>query len=144
MLKVFEEFEYTPIGFDLDPWPPYSKLDFLKQPFPIWHKGCDFVCNPPYGTQGRTAIAFIARALEITKEWDGSIAMLLPVDFDSAKTRAPWFRDHPAFAMRIVLLNRIKWFNNQGGSTVHAWYLWHWRWNPSKSAKRWPIIKYVE
>lgn len=138
MINVFREFGYNANGFDINPWAPYSYGDFLKDDFPNWYKQCDIVCNPPYGTQGRQAIQFIARALEVTNEWQGKVAMLLPMDFDSAKTRRHWFADNPAFFSKLVLLNRIKWFDGQGGSVNHAWFIWDWRNN------KLPIIRYAE
>jgi hypothetical protein len=48
--------------------------------------------------------------------------MLLRVDFDSGKTRTPPFRDCPAFAEKVVLLDRIMWFpGTVGPSMNHAW-----------------------
>lgn len=87
----------------------------------------NIVTNPPYGDRrGSLALRFIEHALKITREYDGQIAMLLPVDFDSGKTRDHVFGQCKAFSGKIVLLDRIRWFNNQAGSTNHAWYLWSW------------------
>jgi hypothetical protein len=36
--------------------------------------------------------------------------LLLKVDFDSGKIRIDLFRDQPTFAGKIVILDRIKWF----------------------------------
>jgi hypothetical protein len=83
--------------------------DFIHDPWPIeWP--ADIVTNPPYGLQGRLAERFIDRALEITRPYRGRVAMLLSSDFDSAGGRTMWFRDNPAFACRVVLLNRIRWY----------------------------------
>lgn len=87
----------------------------------------DIVTNPPFGVQGRLAMQFIEHALRVTKEHQCKVAMLLPVDFDSGKTRQHVFGDHPAFAMKLVLLDRIKWFKNKAGSLNHAWFIWSWR-----------------
>ena len=81
------------------------------------------VTNPPYGRNGRLACAFIAHALELAP----LVAMLLRVDFDSGKTRTPLFRDCATFAGKIVLLDRIAWFERPGSaepSDNHAWHLW--------------------
>ncbi len=78
--------------------------------------------NPPYGTGGRLACQFIEHALELTP----MVVMLLRIDFDSGKTRTSLFRDNPAFALKIVLLDRIAWFPGKvGPSTNHAWFVWH-------------------
>ena len=51
--------------------------------------------------------------------------MLLPVDFDSALTRAKFFGDCGQFSGKIILLRRIKWFPGEAGpSTNHAWFIW--------------------
>jgi hypothetical protein len=81
--------------------------------------------NPPYGRNGRLARQFIEHAHELVPV----VAMLLRVDFDSGKTRTNLFRDCPAFAGKIVLLDRIEWFTRRKGapgpSENHAWYVWN-------------------
>jgi hypothetical protein len=97
----------------------------------------DIVTNPPYGDRrGSLALRFIEHALELTKPGRNKIAMLLPIDFDSGKTRQHVFA-HRAFALKIVLLDRIRWFDGQSGSTNHAWFVWDWQ------HKGPPIIKYA-
>jgi hypothetical protein len=79
------------------------------------------VTNPPYGTQGKRACSFIERATWLARH----VVFLLPIDFDSAITRPRLFRDHPAFAHKVVLLGRVKWFAGPSEpSTNHAWYCW--------------------
>lgn len=136
MLTEFAWHGYEPFGFDIDPWGSYAKFDFLRTDLAanLWlsaNAPFDIVTNPPFGVQGRMAYEFIRRALEVTEPWHGRVAMLLNVDYDSGKTRAPVFRDHPAFAARIALLDRIPWFNGQTGSTNHAWYYWEWDRDPA-------------
>jgi len=95
--------------------------DFINDPW-RWPKH-DVVTNPPYGDrQGRLALAFVVRALEVART---RVAMLLPMDFDSGRSRVGIFRDCPKFAGKIVLLNRIRWFDDEAGSTNHAWFIWH-------------------
>lgn len=97
------------------------------------------VTNPPYGKRGELAEAFIRHWL---RDLEAPIAaFLLRVDYDSAKTRVDIFRDCPYFAGKIVLLDRIDWFERPGkagSSTNHAWYLW------SRSQRGRPIIHYAE
>ena len=51
--------------------------------------------------------------------------MLLRNDFDSAITRQHLFRNEPRFAFKLVLLNRIKWFDGPSSpSDNHAWFCW--------------------
>ena len=53
------------------------------------------------------------------------VAMLLPIDFDSAKTRVHLFGNCSAFAAKFVLLSRIRWFPGASSPSVnHAWFLW--------------------
>lgn len=100
--------------------------DFLTHKYQL-AEGVSIVTNPPYGDRrGTLALEFVERALILTKKYKSKVAMLLPVDFDSGKTRQNVF-SHPAFALKLVLLDRVKWFNNQSGSTNHAWYVWSWK-----------------
>lgn len=103
----------------------------------VTHTRANIVTNPPYGDRrGTLALRFIERALELTKKNKTRVAMLLPIDFDSGKTRRHVF-EHPAFKLKLVLLDRIKWFNGQSGSTNHAWFIWDW------THKGPPVIKYA-
>jgi hypothetical protein len=84
------------------------------------------ISNPPYGAGGRTAVAFIERALWLTPV---AVIMLLKADFDSAKTRTHLFGDCPVFSGKIVPLDRITWFKRDDGireapSENHAWFVW--------------------
>jgi hypothetical protein len=82
------------------------------------------VTNPPFGTGGKLACQFIAHALELVP----IVALLLRIDFDSGKTRAGLFRDCRAFAHKIVLLDRIVWFEREGApgpSENHCWMIWN-------------------
>jgi hypothetical protein len=100
--------------------------DFLTQT-KVPELGIDAVCtNPPYGPcrDGKLACQFIEHALELVPV----VAMLLRIDFDSAKTRTHLFRDCPAFAQKIVLLDRIVWFAREGApgpSDNHCWAIWN-------------------
>jgi hypothetical protein len=113
------------------------------------------ITNPPYGERCKLAEKFIEKGLTCIADY-GFMAMLLPVDFDSAGGRAHLFRDCPQFAGRIVLTKRIKWFDKPvpckpcGGSgkigddkcakcngkgekktgptESHTWFLWQQTW----------------
>jgi len=131
ILKFFKKRGYVVMGSDVV---LKSHYDFVVDPFPLSWTPCDIVTNPPYGNRRATlALKFIEKALEVTRLWKGRVAMLLPADFDSGRTRSSVF-DHQAFCGKIVLLDRIKWFNDQPGSTNHQWLCWDWgnygtRWN---------------
>lgn len=94
------------------------------------------VTNPPYG-RGELACSFIRHALTLDVN---VIAMLLRVDFDSAKTRVDLFRDNPRFAGKIMLLDRIVWFDRPGAapSENHAWFVWE-----GHTRFRYPWIQYA-
>lgn len=79
------------------------------------------ITNPPYNL----AEDFINHAFEVLPA-KGMIAMLLRVDFDSAKTRNWMFGGNKFFAKKIVLTKRIAWFKSKGSgpSENHAWFIW--------------------
>lgn len=83
------------------------------------------ITNPPY----ELATPFIARALDLTISTHGLVAMLLRTDFDHATTRRWMFDQHPAFAKKVVLTKRIKWFEDSKSqpSFNHAWFIWDWQ-----------------
>lgn len=81
------------------------------------------VTNPPFGVQGKMAAMFARRALKC--RGIRMVALLMRVDYDSAKTRVDIFRDCSGFAGKVILLDRIKWFPGESGpSDNHAWYVW--------------------
>lgn len=96
---------------------------FDQEPFPGFCRS--IVTNPPFNQ----AEKFIRRALKLTEEADGRVAMLLPVTFDCAKRRVDLFSKHP-FKAKYILTTRIRWENieqkTNGPSTNHAWYIWDW------------------
>ena len=82
------------------------------------------VTNPPYGADrgSRLAVEFIQHALSLDVRF---VMMLLRVDFDSAKGRVHLFRDNPTFSKKIILLDRIKWFEGPSQpSDNHALFVW--------------------
>jgi len=113
-------------GCDIEPGDGYIFADFLG---PTPRVNVDsisaIITNPPY----EDAVQFIGRALDRTEHLGGLVAMLLRTDFDHAKTRWCFFGGHPAFAKKLVLTKRIKWFEDSKGqpSFNHAWFIWDWR-----------------
>jgi hypothetical protein len=103
-------------------------LDFLSAQSP---KCADFdllATNPPFGKGGRLATAFIEAGLR-RLPIGGTLALLLPCDFDSAKTRPRYFGDCPHFVGKIVLTRRVVWFERNDGVREaprenSAWFLW--------------------
>ena len=120
IIKVLKTYGYKAVGDDIT-----TGFDFLTSPW-RWPRH-DLIMNPPFGIGGKTAMAFINRALTITAGCNDKFAVLLPVDFDSGITRRFLFGDCPAFALKLTLLNRIRWFNGQAGSLNHAWFIYDWK-----------------
>jgi hypothetical protein len=95
------------------------------------------ITSPPYGERrrGELAVAFIEHALALKVP---RIAMLLRNDFDSAITRQHLFRNEPRFAFKLVLLNRIKWFDGPSSpSDNHSWFVWQ------QDNEDMPTIRYI-
>jgi predicted RNA methylase len=88
------------------------------------------ITNPPYGQRNKLAEEFVEVGLRHIARDGGFLALLLPTDFDSAKTRSHLFRDCPYFAGKVVLTRRIKWFEPPPGERKkspkenHTWYAW--------------------
>jgi|SRR6516162_8873036 len=117
MTKVFEQWELRAI----DATDIVDGFDFLTQgPRAVEA----IVTNPPYAH----AQEFIQHALDLMKP-NGLVAMLLRTDFDHARTRQHLFSGCGAFATKLVLTKRIKWFEQSRGqpSFNHAWFIWDWK-----------------
>ncbi|PWT82878.1 MAG: hypothetical protein C5B44_01445 [Acidobacteria bacterium] len=101
MVRVLRE-----AGYEVTPTDIVDGVDFIStagRP-----AGIDaIITNPPYDQ----APAFCAQALGWMSRVKscGFVAMLLRIDFDSAKTRRSLFADNPHFAKKLVLLDRIRW-----------------------------------
>ncbi len=127
--RVLKERGYNVLASDLkgDPEQGIEERNFLLT---IWGEVTrrGIISNPPYDH----AQKFVEHALSLMQPdrvHGGVVAMLLRVDWDSAKTRAHLFRDCPAWTRKIVLTRRIKWIEDSTGSPSenHAWYVWKWR-----------------
>lgn len=122
MSRVLARWGGGVVSSDIEPHPLCYQGDFLTCGA---LDGVDaIITNPPYVL----ATEFVQRALGSLPA-NGIVAMLLRTDFDHAKTRAHLFADHPAFAKKVVLRKRIKWFDDSKGSPSfnHAWYIWDWQ-----------------
>jgi len=102
-------------------------VDFLAvQHLPVGINA--IVTNPPFGKDGED---FIRHGMELLEgRVDAYMAMLLPIDYDSAKTRYDMFAECSWIAGKLVLTSRIVWFEPAvaSPSTNHAWFIWdkHW------------------
>ena len=115
-----------------------SGPDFLSMTAPPVSDVTDIITNPPLGPARRRelAIAFIRHALTLGVR---QVAMLLPIDFNSAITRQDVFRFCPAYTGKLILLNRIRWIPGSTGSpsSNHCWMTWdHTNLSP-------PVLRYA-
>ena len=120
-------------------------LDFLSVQEPKISRFDLIVTNPPFGQGGRLATAFIDAGLTRVRQHGGILALLLPCDFDSAKTRARYFGDCPEFVGKIVLRQRVVWFQRSDGireapKENSAWFIWQ---RNLLRVRRPPIILYA-
>ena len=85
----------------------------------------DLITNPPYGENGRgeLAVKFIEHALDLRIP---RVAMLL-ASTSTAQSRGNICSDiNASFAGKVVLLNRIKWFEGPSSpSDNHGWFVWN-------------------
>lgn len=103
-------------------------LDFLSLREPNLAHFDAIITNPPYGDRGTLITPFIQAGLRRLRP-GGLLCLLLPVDCDSAKRRRPYFADCPHFVAKIVLTQRIVWFERNDGKREgpkenHAWFVW--------------------
>lgn len=134
-------------GSDLEPDADHIKQgDFLADKAGLYSHFLgveNVVTNPPFGVGGRLAVTFIERALSITQEHAGKVAMLLPLAFDSAKGRKHIFADCPQFAGKYILTKRIRWANLEqkaaGPMENHQWCIWDHRRDPKAD----PFVRYI-
>lgn len=106
---------------------PVTLHDFLKSSGPSGER-LNIITNPPYGKQSRLALAFISHALKLMEERRGSVAMLLPFEFDAPLSRQLLLGDESWFLGKITLGRRVRWLNlpqkKAGPMGHHAWFIW--------------------
>jgi hypothetical protein len=107
----------------------HPRFDFLTSGLPGGLRHFDgIVTNPPWGQGNRLAVAFIEAGLHRIASYGGFLALLLPTDFDSARTRVHLFLD-TRFLARISLTSRPVWFERTDGVKAApkencCWYVW--------------------
>lgn len=110
-------------------YPQFDGLfDFVsgEEPSKAWRYD-GIITNPAYGFRNCLAVKFIEVGLKRLPP-GGFLALLLPVDFDAAKTRHHLFRDNPQFIGKIILIKRVVWFERSDGTHKspkenHGWFL---------------------
>jgi hypothetical protein len=103
-----------------------NAADFLTTPPPVTDIDA-IISNPPF----RLLDQFIERALDLMGPVAGQVAYLARATADSAQKRRQWFQ-HPAFATKVTLTERIVWFERTDGqkaapSEDHCWLIWDWQ-----------------
>jgi hypothetical protein len=103
-------------------------LDFLTGRLPRLDHYDAIITNPPYGKGNKVAEGFIKIGLQLLAP-GGLLALLLPLDFDSAISRHDLFGGCWQFMGKIILLRRIVWFERTDGERAgpkenHAWFIW--------------------
>lgn len=109
----------------------WVQLDFLKAEAPPGGRAVGaIVTNPPYGERGLMARAFVCRALALTRETRGQVAMFLRNEWDCAVTWRELYEIQP-LALKIVCLKRPYWAERQAGDSGprhnFAWFVWDWQ-----------------
>jgi hypothetical protein len=110
-------------GFD-------AALDFVAGQTPKVEHFDAIITNPPFGKRGKLAEQFIRTGLQQIAVCPFMV-LLLPVDFDSAKTRMQLFAGCQHFAGKIILTRRVVWFpcldvkgRQKAPKENSVWYLW--------------------
>lgn len=86
--------------------------------------------NPPYQDEAHGVechAEMVRHLLALVEPAAGSVAMLLPHDFDAAEGRLDLLGG-PPFAMKLTCMWRPIWIpgTKGGGRTSSAWYVWDW------------------
>jgi hypothetical protein len=118
------------IDFLKCPTAPGALLDYGNKRFAI-------ITNPPFGD---LAEQFVRKALELTEDRGGVVAMFLRNEWDCAKERMYLFNQHP-FAMKVVVTKRPRWIKGSTGSPRHSfsWFVWDWSKPPEAQAQ----VRYI-
>lgn len=110
-------------------FPGTELFDFTSDQRPPVGAFTSLITNPPFGARAQPlATRFAELGLQRLPP-GGLLALLLPTDFDSAKSRRHLFADCAQFDCKIVLTKRIVWFARPDGTREspkenHAWYVW--------------------
>jgi len=130
MLRELMAGGYNIVGTDIHDYGHGYEIKNFLDAADDWNG--DIVTNPPFDI----ADLFIHKALSLTRNSGGKVAMLLRNEFDCAAARKKVF-GFP-FDMKIVLQKRPRWIDGSTGSPRHnyAWYIWDWK------TTRDPVIRY--
>lgn len=147
--KVLTKYGHTVANSDLVCYdknlPIQTGIDFLDTK-EMLNDSTAIVTNPPYGKVGKKTLSdeFVRHALNLTEPVMGAVAMLLRNEFDCAKGRRDIFQDNKAYAAKLVLTSRPRWFPDSTGSPRHnySWFIWDWTRTQATETPE-PTIRYV-
>ena len=113
-------------GFDVYATDKRDGEDFFEMKDPAGAAG--IVTNPPFADSA----VFIQHALDLMEPARGFVFMLLPGDYEFAKSRRNLFAECKIFKRKVELTKRIVWFERDDGerpapSENHCWCIWDWR-----------------
>lgn len=135
MCKVFQAKGFHTVCTDLvDRGYGISGLDFLKTN-EIPDGVTSIITNPPYNL----ALEFVEHSLDLMSSVNGSVAMVLRNEWDSALTRRHLFYRNHFFKMKLVYTSRPKWVVGSTGSPRHNFALFVWDFKNSS----YPILEYA-
>jgi hypothetical protein len=130
LARALESLGARVFASDIDPHPDLdAQFDFLTPGLPAGLKHFDaIITNSPWGKGNRLAVAFIEAGLQRIANHGGFLALLLPTDFDSARSRLHLFHDS-RFIARISLTSRPVWFERTDGVRASpkentTWFCW--------------------
>jgi hypothetical protein len=118
-------------------------FDYLSNGTPPISKYDGSITNPAYGYRCKLINPFIEAGLR--RMGNGFLILLLPVDCDSAQCRAHLFGSCSRFVGKIVLTERLVWFQDPFGKKAapkenHAWYVWG---NIALRESQAPVLRYA-
>jgi hypothetical protein len=142
MAKVLDRWHAAVVSSDIADY-GYGEtgIDFLDPSSFAWlqnlrvGKIAAIVTNPPFDY----AVSFILRALELTREARGKVAIVQRHEFDAPRSNHSLFQAPIPFAAKLILHNRPRWSDDDKASPrfPYAWYLWDWRHRGP------PILRYL-
>ena len=122
------------IGHDSCIFPIVSGVDALQAPLPAGVQ--TILTNPPYRRDLLPRL--VERWLEILNPVGGKLCLLLRSLWGESQSGQALTTRHPAYAGRVKLPRRIRWFAgtdaDKGDSPQHdhCWLIWDWSWDPAK------------
>jgi hypothetical protein len=140
MAKVLDKWHAAVVSSDIaDHGYGETGIDFLDPAALAWlqnlrvGKIAAIVTNPPFNI----AVEFILRALELTRDTQGKVAILQRHEFDAPRSNHPLFQ-HP-FAAKLILHKRPRWSEDDKASPrfPYAWFIFDWRHQGP------PILRYL-